>query len=577
MIRQKLPKHNPKLLCTKPLLALSSLLLLGSITLGALPAKAKDLIIHNARIVTMEDHLQTSYQAMSVVDGRIEKLGNDAEILSLKKKKTQVIDCQGKLVLPGLHDSHTHLAEGALEMTQLRLNDCRNLAEIVEKTKDYIKTHAELKEIVGHGISLPALAEAPLTCSDLDKLSNKPILLYSEDGHSLWVNSKILNRIDKRQLQEKIKEKLAGTLADGSASGCLQEEAMDLAEPFIKGPNRRHFAAVLKQAVETANSLGITSIQDAHVRDNVLKAYYDLARRKDLNLRVEAALATKPDMDAGDLLKLQAKSYNYTCGNLRARSAKIFLDGVIETGTAALIKPYDDNQENLGRTNLDQLKLNRLVLELVSRHFQVHIHAIGDKAVRMALDAFEPLSEISKSEDLRNMIAHLELVDEHELPRFHKLGVIANIQPYWAFRDPYVTKLTVPKLGPLRTEKIYPFASLSGNGARLAAGSDWTVSTLNPFKAMQVAMTRQAVDETPQAPLNSKEILTLEEILGAYTTGGAYANHLDHVCGTLSPGKYADFIVLDQDITKLPPNEIGKTKVLETYLEGKRVFPLNSK
>ncbi len=195
----------------------------------------------------------------------------------------------------------------------------------------------------------------------------------------------------------------------------------------------------------------------------------------------------------------------------------------------------------------------------------------------MALDALEPMTELSAEKDLRHHIAHLELVDEQDFHRFPKLNVTANFQPYWAFRDPYVEKLTVPILG-ARAEFIYPLASLAKAGARLAAGSDWTVSTMNPLEAMQVAVTRLPINastagDTTKSPLNEKERVSIRQILAAYTTGGAYVNHSDKHTGTLEPGKYADFVVLDRDFINLPPQEIARAKVLATFLEGKQVYP----
>ncbi len=545
---------------------------------------APDLIVHNARIVVRAD-AEERQEAMAVTGGQIVKIGQTKDILAGAGKTTKLYDAGGKLIVPGFHDSHIHLAEGAVEYTQLRLNEAKSKAEILAAIQAYVQKHKNLKEIIGHGISLPAVLDDKLTRIDLDKITDKPLAIYSEDGHSIWVNSKVLNRIPKDKLAPFDKQGLLDKLEGDANSGLLKEDAIYLVDSVIKGTSRRQFAHTLKDGLKLANSLGITSIQEAHATDAVLKAYYDLARRKELTLRVEAALHTSPNMDAGDLLKLQAKSFNYTTGNLRVRSAKIFLDGVVETGTAALLKPYigkfgveqNPGKDCLGLTNLDQARLNKLVAELVSRDFQIHIHAIGDRAVRMALDALEPMTELSAEKDLRHHIAHLELVDEQDFHRFHKLNVTANFQPYWAFRDPYVEKLTVPVLG-ARAEFIYPLGSLAKAGARLAAGSDWTVSTMNPLEAMQVAVTRQPINvgaagDNANKPLNEKERLSIRQILAAYTMGGAYVNHSDKHTGSLEPGKYADFVVLDRDFINLPPQEIARTKVLATFLEGKQVYP----
>jgi predicted amidohydrolase YtcJ len=215
-----------------------------------------------------------------------------------------------------------------------------------------------------------------------------------------------------------------------------------------------------------------------------------------------------------------------------------------------------------------------MVLALDKRGFQVHIHAIGDRAVRAALDAFEQAKAVGGSdyEKHRHQMAHLEIIQKADIPRFKSLSVIANFQSYWAFYDPYMTELTVPSLGPERMKLIYPIHSVLSTGARLAAGSDWTVSTLSPLKAMQIAVTRKAPGNPYARVLLKDECVKLKDILAAYTTGGAYANHSEDSTGSLAVGKAADFIVLDRDIFAIKPEQLGQVRVLKTFVDGKLVY-----
>lgn len=536
-----------------------------------------DFIIYNAKIIADTAEIIAPATAIAVQGEKVLAIGNDARIKALKGPHTDLIDANGRLILPGFHDSHVHLAEGAVELTQLRLNDCKGKSEILASTKEYLANHTKLKELIGNGLSLPALKDSQLSRLDLDAINSSiPIFIYAEDGHCAWLNSKALEKIKPSDLEKFSKTKEAEKLVDGTFSGVLREEGLSLLENAIVGPTRKERAKALKDTLKLAHSFGITSIQDAHATKPVLDAYMDLARQNALTMRVVACLHTSPGFGQSQLQKLLRERNYYQHKMLRANNAKIFADGVIETGTAAMLKPYlnsDLNRPtNRGRANYSEIEMNNLVDTLARNRFNIHIHAIGDRAVRQALDALSAVRNFSQRDDLRHQIAHLECVDPQDRRRFADLDVTANFESYWAFRDPYVEQLTLPVLGAVRAKDIYPLGSIAKPGARLAAGSDWTVSTLNPLCAMQVAVTRQPLDDRNKEPLNENERVDLASILTAYTIGGAHVNHSEKETGSLTPGKYADFVIFDRDFTTASPYDIAKTKVMATYVGGERVF-----
>jgi predicted amidohydrolase YtcJ len=562
-----------------------------AVMLPAFAGEKADLIVKNARVFTGQysvgrqspQNLPTMVSCLACSSGTIVYVGDEAGTLALKGPKTKVLDLGGKLVLPGFHDCHVHLCEGGLEHNYCQLSGSKTKQAALLRLKAYAAKHDKEPGstwLKASGLPLPAVKTSPLTRSDIDKIeSTRPVIIYSEDAHSLWLNTRALQLA---KIDEKTSTPEAGVIEhekDGSPNGCLREEAMELITDIVPVEPLQDRAKALKKAVLLANSLGITSIQDAHAREDFLSTYFELAKKNELNLKVVAALHTAPsfkDSDFDHLVELREK---YTTGNLKATSAKIFADGVIETHTAAMLEPYSNDKNNSGTLYSPPEQLKSMVQALDKRGFQVHIHAIGDRAVRSALDAFEAAKSVGGAayDEHRHQMAHLEVVQKNDIPRFKKLGVIANFQAYWAFNDPYMTELTVPAMGPERMKLIYPIHSVLTSGARLAAGSDWTVSTLNPLKAMQIAVTRKPPDNPSAKVLLPEERVKLKDILAAYTTGGAYANHSEDKTGSLTVGKAADFIVLDRNIFAIKPELLGQTRVLKTYVDGNLVFDRSKK
>jgi hypothetical protein len=326
---------------------------------------------------------------------------------------------------------------------------------------------------------------------------------------------------------------------------------------------------------------GLTSVQDADVSEHDMQLYKKLYDEHRLQMRVRGTFGLTntnrpPEELIGEAISFR-KRWDIDPYYLRADAIKIFADGVVEypTQTAALLEPYLDKSghetDNRGPTYYSQTQLNRVVAAADAAGFTVHVHAIGDRAVRSTLDAFAFARSKNGIQDNRGQIAHLELVDPHDFPRFRELGVIANFQLLWAESDPYTLDATTPYIGARRAQYLYPAGSLLAAHAMIVGGSDWGVSSFNPFVAMEHAITRRKSRTSP--PLLPQQSIPLQAVVDAYTINAAFALRQERISGSLESGKRADFVVLDRDIFTLDPQRLHETHVLQTYLDGKQVYP----
>jgi hypothetical protein len=299
-----------------------------------------------------------------------------------------------------------------------------------------------------------------------------------------------------------------------------------------------------------------------------------LEKQGGLTIRLTAALHTDPLGGPQQVAKLMLLRDQFTSDLIKPTSAKIFADGVIESHTAALLEPYTDRPSTKGLPNFSDRDLEKLIVELDRAQFQVHVHAIGDAAVHSTLDAFASARQKNGIRDSRHQIAHLELIAPGDIERFRQMGVIANFEAMWAYPDKYITEYTEPFIGPERSKRLYQIHSVMKTGAVVSAGSDWSVTSLNPLDAIQVAVTRRALDDTKSLSWLMDERVDLADILSAYTINGAYANHQETLTGSIEAGKAADFIVLSHNLFAIPPEQIHNTKVLQTYLNGKCIYKM---
>jgi predicted amidohydrolase YtcJ len=359
---------------------------------------------------------------------------------------------------------------------------------------------------------------------------------------------------------------------DGSAQGTLRESAMDLVARHVPPYTQEEVRAGLARGLALAAEFGITTVHEASADESFLRAYAEAEREGTLTARAIVSLRVDPSRGTAQVAELAALRDRYTGRLVQPRAAKIFLDGVIEGGTAALLEPYLDRRGWRGELTVSEDALPRLVAALDEAGFKVHVHAIGDRAIRAALDAIEERRAQDGGLGARPILAHVQLLDSADVPRFAELGVVASFQPLWAYEDTYIRDLTVPRLGPDRSRWLYPIRSVVETGAIVAAGSDWSVTSMNPLLAIETAIRRadpQLENGTSWLP---QETVTLEDIVRAYTTAGALAGDMEDETGSLTAGRLADLVVLDRDLWAIDPTAISEVRVDLTVLEGRVVY-----
>jgi hypothetical protein len=360
--------------------------------------------------------------------------------------------------------------------------------------------------------------------------------------------------------------------AAGNPSGTLREGAAELVAAILPKTTPEQRVEGLERAVALASSLGIVALQEASADSDILVAYHTLDRRSGLHARVVASIYVDPAAGTSQISQMVRLRSQFDGTRLHVRGAKIFADGVIESHTSALLEPYTGTHDR-GPANLTPAAFDSLAIALDKAGFQIHVHAIGDRAVRMSLDAIEAAQRANGAHDARDHIAHLEMIDTLDLPRFKSLGVYANFQALWAFRDSYIRELTEPVLGPERSSRLYPLGSVAAAGGTIVGGSDWGVSSLNPLEAIEVGVTRcDPAATTPCIPWLPKERVSLDRMIAAYTIVGARLAFDETVSGSITVGKAADLVVLDRDLFAIPPEQISEARVLLTLFDGHDVY-----
>jgi predicted amidohydrolase YtcJ len=537
---------------------------------------APDLILTGAPVYTM-DAVRSWQEAVAITDGVITAVGFRDDITSLAGPGTRVLDVTGCLVLPGFQDAHSHPPEGGLAQLQCDLHDLSDRREYLEAVRSYAKDHPDEEWIRGDGWAMPAFPGGTPHRTDLDAIeSDRPVVLVNRDGHGSWVNSKAL---ELAGVTASTPDPIDGRIErdDDGPTGALHEGAMDLVTRVMPAITQAELEEGVLVAQRQLHALGITAWQDARVEETPLAAYRALLDRGELSARVVLSLLWDHRHDEAQIEGLIQRREMGTHATMAANTIKIFQDGVVENFTAAMTESYLDGAGSpTGQSGLSMVPpddLNRIVTLLDARGFQVHFHAIGDRAVREALDAVEAAWGANGRRDARHHIAHIQLIHPDDIARFRKLGVVANAQPFWACEEAQMRDLTIPFLGPRRVNWQYPFASLRRAGATIAFGSDWPVSTPNPLLEMDVAINRTCPEEPSAPSFLPEQALDLPTCLAAFTVGAAYVNRLDALSGSIEVGKQGDLCVLDRNLFELQPDEhLGDASVLLTLIDGKPVF-----
>ncbi|MGP4101588.1 amidohydrolase [Nonomuraea sp. KM90] len=508
-------------------------------------------------------------EAVLVRDGVIAAVGPEGD---LSRQAHETVDLDGGLLVPGFTDAHIHPVQAGLERAKCDLSEVFGLEAYVEKIADYAANNPDKEWIDGGGWDMSAFPGGLPHRDQIDFL-DRPAYLIQRDHHAAWVNGRALERAGiTRDTPDPADGRIERDAA-GEPTGVLHEGAMDLVGLLTPRPAAQDLEDALAEAERHLFSLGITGWQDAIVgsyagSDDQLPTYLAAARSGRLRARVVGALwwdRTRGLDQVEDLLARRAAAEGLD--RFRAGSVKIMQDGITENFTAATLEPYC-LCGGTGLSYVDPDKLREYVAELDRHGFQVHFHAIGERAVREALDSFEGTGPAN-----RHHIAHLQIIEPSDVPRFAALGVTANLQPLWATHHAQMDELTLPYLGEPRSSWQYPFADLLAHGTRFCAGSDWPVSNADPLQGMHVAVNRtepgssvHADYPTAQTPFLPGQRLDLTTAMTAYTAGSAWINRSP--AGVIEPGRPADLVVLDRDPFELPPGEIWTTRVRMTFVDG---------
>ncbi|HZD18890.1 MAG TPA: amidohydrolase family protein, partial [Actinomycetota bacterium] len=525
----------------------------------------------------------------AVKAGRIAAVGTDDDVRPLIGPRTRVVNLDGRMLLPGFQDAHVHAPSGGLDRLRIDLSEAHSLDGYRERIRAYVEAHAGEGWVLGGGWAMDVFPGGTPHREELDALvPDRPVFINNRDNHGAWVSSKAL---ELAGITAKTADPADGRIERderGAPSGTLHEGAMDLVRRHVPPTAAPERLRGLLEAQAYLHSLGITAWQDAIVGDystiqDNYDVYVDASERGELTARVVGALWYARGRGLDQIPSLVERRGTARNGRFRATSVKIMSDGVCENFTAAMLDPFlgPDGRptDNTGISFFEADELREAVVRLDAEGFQVHVHVIGDRACRTALDAFEAARSANGPNDLRHHLAHIQVVHPDDVPRFRELGVTANAQPLWAAHEPQMDDLTIPYLGEPRASWQYPFASLVRSGATLAFGSDWPVSSPNPLWETHVAVNRVEPEAYPYAdashrtePFLPGERLDLPTALAAFTIGSAYVNHLDGETGSIEPGKLADLVVVDRNLFEHPAEEIAEARVLLTLVEGEPVF-----
>lgn len=534
---------------------------------------APELLLVNADIRTLDPH-RPRVRALAVRNGRVAALGSEGDIRALAGPGTRVIDAGGRLVLPGFHDTHIHVQDGGQHVAESAdLTFARSVPELQATLAAFAATH-DRPWVLGAFYYSGVFAEHNLNRQVLDAaVPDRPCMIMASDGHNGCLNSAAIARVG---LTAATPDPEGGHFvkgAGGEPTGLLHERATAWVDARRPLPTDGDYADGVRLAQAHANAHGLTGLLDASVEERHARVYRGLAESGALTARILATARIDPSETAqGALARVERLRRDSGSAMFRIHSAKFFLDGVLENRTAAMIAPYSDAAGGNAELMFTPAQIAEFFTAFDAARFQIHVHAIGDLAVRAALDGIETARAANGPWPALHQIAHVQVIDPADLPRFAALGVVANIQPLWARAEPSVTEIAVPMVGPERARWIYAFRALRDAGALLALSSDWTVSTLNPFEIIETALTRQPPrKEGTHAAFFPEERLTLPECVEGYTLNAAAAGWRSHETGSLSLGKWADLILLDRDIYACNPYDIGDTKVLLTLLAGREV------
>ena len=534
-----------------------------------------NLVLKNASVYTV-DKERSWAQAIAIAEDRIIFVGSDAGVESYIGPETSVIDLDGKMVLPGFVDAHAHPSHAMDLVSNISLYGLDSLDEYLSAIAGFVELHPDREFFRGSGWADTLFPNLGPSKKILDVIiPDRPAALISYDGHSMWVNSVTLERAGiSKETPDPEGGRIERDPNTGEASGVLRETAFKLIEEVIPEHSLEERKIGLLAYQEMAVRVGITMAHDAMLDAACIDGFNALAEEGKLKMRFRGSITLDPDKEIEPQIRmiLSERSRN-TQPYFKTNAAKIFVDGVLEGGTAYLSEPYKHKPDFCGKPIWNPAILNETFSKLDKEKIQIHVHVIGDEAAHITLNALEHAEKINGKRDSRHMVTHLQLVKPEDIQRFKQLDIVGLPQPFWFKIDEYYSELALPYLGKERAEFQYPMKSFFDAGVVMASASDFPVTIpFDPVIAIQTGITRKSVVDPHGEVLWPEERVSLEEMIQSYTYNGAYANFLEKESGSIEVGKQADIIVLNQNLFEIPTDEIANTKVLMTFVDGKEVF-----
>jgi len=511
--------------------------------------------------------------ALLIEDGRVKALGSDA----LSGSAEETIDLAGAFVMPAFADGHAHPLFAGRESQGPKVNGLQSVAEIVAEVKRFADANPNSRWIIGGAYEAAIVERGDFDAHWLDvAVIDRPVVLHAVDHHTIWVNSKAL---EIAGIHAGTENPSGGTIArreNGEPKGTLREPAaIDLILQHAPALTMAQEVHALTLACKALREVGVTTAVDAWVEDGMAEVYITAAQTGQLSVDMNLCFLAEPNKwknNVSHFNRLRAEIDALSNPqNLRASTIKFISDGALSAGTAALMEPYIDQPESTGLMIWSSDELLDSLVEFDELNFQVHIHAIGDAAVRQALDAIEAMIRINPPRDRRPVIAHAQLIHPDDIARFAQLGIIANYQPLWTYLDPMNRELILPRLGVERNNRQYQLRTMIESGAMISFGSDWPVTSQIPLHALAVPVHRQDTNREPAEGWSKHEAITIEQSMQFYTSNVAYQLFREHEVGKLEVGMRADFVVLDQSPLEVNPHEVREIKIINLYKNGEKI------
>lgn len=539
------------------------------ISCGPKPEPA-DWLVTEARVYTVNP-AQPWAEAVAIKGDKIVFVGSAREARKFAGKQTKIIEAKGKLLLPGIQDSHVHFLSGSLNLTRVDLSGTRSVEEIQDRIRRFSVAHPALNWVQGRGWMYSAFPDNMPHKRYLDEVvPDRPAVMRCADGHTSWVNSKALALAG---ITKKTPDPVDGKIvrdSQGEPTGALLEGASSLVSRLIPEPTKEEKLAALRAGMKEAARWGVSCAHGLGGEFEELELFEQINQEGSQTLRLVVAMwIDEPGPKEKDFEAYARTSAKHHDNWLAVRGVKLMLDGVIDSGTGAMLQPYEDQGDNRGKLFWEPEDYKKAVLEFSRRGIQVSTHSIGDRAIRLTLEAYELAARESGHPELRHKIEHAECIAADDIKRFGQPFIVASFQPLHANPEPAWMSAWIKNAGPEREQRAFAWNSVLKAGGRLAFGSDWPVVTINPWPGVQMAVTREDWEGKPQGGWLPGERITLEQAIYAYTLGGAYALNEEGIRGSIEPGKLADLVLLSQNIFEIPVNKIRETTSVLTMVGGK--------